>query len=81
MWPSFMALLFRTGKSTMQGTIQGYGNSMGSIASMFGLILGGVLFEFLATKVFIIGGVIFLIITVLMILNFTQRRKPILEVT
>ncbi|MBS9461955.1 MFS transporter [Flagellimonas sp. 389] len=81
MWPSFMALLSRTGKSTMQGTIQGYGNSMGSIASMFGLILGGVLFEFLATKVFIIGGMIFLIITVLMILNFTQRRKPILEVT
>jgi len=77
MWPSFMALLSRTGSSTMQGAIQGYGNSMGSIASMFGLILGGILFEFLSTTVFAIGGIIFLIIAVLMALNFIQGKKQV----
>lgn len=75
MWPSFMALLSRTGNASMQGAIQGYGNSMGSIASMFGLILGGILFESLSTTVFVIGGVIFLLITLLMGLNFIQGRK------
>nr|WP_299346456.1 MFS transporter [Allomuricauda sp.] len=77
MWPSFMALLSRTGNPKMQGAIQGYGNSMGSIASMFGLILGGILFEFLATVVFIIGAVIFLTITLLMAINFLKTRKSL----
>ncbi len=77
MWPSFMALLSRTGSPSMQGAIQGYGNSMGSIASMFGLILGGILFESLSTTVFVIGGVIFLLITLLMGLNFIQGRKEV----
>lgn len=77
MWPSFMALLSRTGSPSMQGAIQGYGNSMGSIASMFGLILGGILFESLSTTVFVIGGVIFLLITLLMGLNFIQGKKEV----
>jgi len=59
----------------MQGAIQGYGNSMGSFASMLGLILGGILFETMGTMVFFIGGVIFLIVTFLMTVNFLQRRK------
>lgn len=75
MWPSFMALLAKTGNKQMQGAIQGYGNSMGSMASMFGLIIGGVLFESIATQVFGIGAVIFLLITVLMAINFLKTRK------
>ncbi len=77
MWPSFMALLSRTGTPSMQGAIQGYGNSMGSIASMFGLILGGILFEFLATTVFIIGGCIFLLITIFTWINSIKQRKEV----
>ncbi len=75
MWPSFMALLAKTGSKQMQGTIQGYGNSMGSFASMLGLILGGILFEAIATTVFIIGAVIFIVITMLMAINFLSRVK------
>ncbi|WP_343487943.1 MFS transporter [Allomuricauda sp. d1] len=75
MWPSFMALLSRTGNKQKQGAIQGYGNSMGSIASMFGLILGGMLFESIATYVFVIGAVIFFLITILMAGKFLNRRK------
>ncbi|MGB5821719.1 MAG: MFS transporter [Saonia sp.] len=77
MWPSFLSLLARTGSQQMQGAIQGYGNSMGSFASMLGLLLGGILFESIATMVFFIGGIIFLIITILMTYNFLQKkRKP-----
>lgn len=75
MWPSFMSLLANTGSKQMQGTIQGYGNSMGSFASMLGLILGGILFEAIATTVFIIGAVIFIVITMLVTINLLGRIK------
>ena len=74
MWPSFMALLSKAGTRQNQGAIQGYGNSMGSMASMFGLVLGGMLFESLTTKVFMIGASIFLLITLLMAASFLKRK-------
>lgn len=80
MWPSFLALLARTGSPQIQGAIQGYGNSMGSMASMFGLILGGLLFETMETNVFAIGSGIFLIVTLLMAANFLQgNRKTVID--
>ncbi len=75
MWPSFLSLLARSGSPKMQGAIQGYGNSMGSFASMLGLILGGLLFENITTMTFFIGGMVFIIITILMTINFLQRKK------
>lgn len=57
MWPSFLSILSRTGPATQQGTIQGYANSMGSLASIFGLVLGGSLFGQLGTSIFLVGGV------------------------
>ncbi len=75
MWPSFLALLSKTGNKKNQGAIQGYGNSMGSMASMIGLVLGGILFESISTYVFILGGFIFLLITLLMAGNFLMKKK------
>lgn len=75
MWPSFLSLLAKTGNKSMQGAIQGYGNSMGSFASMLGLVMGGIFFEYIGTKVFMIGGGIFLLITLLMTFNSVKRKK------
>ncbi len=75
MWPSFMALLSKTGSKSLQGTIQGYGNSMGSIASMIGLIMGGLLFEVIGTMVFTMGGAVFLIVSGLMISYWFKGRS------
>ncbi|WP_109438443.1 MFS transporter [Aquimarina sp. AU119] len=75
MWPNFLSLLSKTGNHQTQGTIQGYGNSMGSCASIFGLILGGVLFESLQTQVFSIGAVIFLLIFILVLVNHLKNKK------
>lgn len=75
MWPSFLALLSSTGTKQNQGAIQGYGNSMGSIASMLGLILGGMLFESISTMVFVTGALVFLVITLLMVGRFLWKRK------
>jgi len=62
MWPSFMAILGNMGDSEIQGTIMGYGNSMGSAASICGLVMGGLLFNYLGPNVFYLaGGIIFFI--------------------
>lgn len=74
MWPSFLALLASVGTKKTQGTIQGYGTSMGSIASMMGLVLGGVLFEQITTTVFTIGACLFLLIALLVVTNRYQNR-------
>ncbi|UJH66348.1 MFS transporter [Allomuricauda sp. SCSIO 65647] len=74
MWPSFLALLSKKGDKQRQGAIQGYGSSMGSIASMFGLVAGGLLFESMTTLVFIIGAGVFLLIAVLMSIQFVNGR-------
>lgn len=76
MWPSFLSILSKTGTRQMQGAIQGYGNSMGSFASIFGLILGGLLFESIQMTVFIFGSIIFVLIFVLVLINF-YNLKPI----
>lgn len=75
MWPSFMALLSRAGNNSTQGAIQGYGTSMGSIASMFGLVMGGILFEKITTLVFMIGGFIFLLIALLIASKQFRSKK------
>ncbi len=67
MWPSFLAILSRTGTPKIQGTIQGYASSMGSLASIFGLILGGVLFGLIGPVIFMSASVIMLFIFVLAI--------------
>ncbi|WP_324182022.1 MFS transporter [Aquimarina gracilis] len=77
MWPSFLALLSKVGNHQMQGTIQGYGNSMGSFASIFGLVLGGILFESIQVTVFKIGAGIFLLIFVLMVIHYFGNRKAV----
>ncbi len=79
MWPNFLSLLSKTGNHQMQGAIQGYGNSMGSFASIFGLILGGILFETVQMTVFVIGAGIFLLIFLLVLLNYYKTKNSMIK--
>ncbi len=82
MWPSFLSLLSSLGSKNAQGAIQGYGTSMGSIASMCGLVLGGILFEQITTMVFTFGAVLFLLIVLIMIFGFLQpKTTKVLQTT
>lgn len=74
MWPSFLSILSSKGSASVKGAVQGYGNSMGSIASMFGLVLGGVLFESIGTMVFLLGGCVFVLIGLLLIVHRYKHR-------
>lgn len=76
MWPSFLAILAEKGTASIQGTIQGYASSTGSLASILGLILGGFLFGFLGTSVFWIAGGILFLISCLVIQMLVAQKSP-----
>jgi MFS transporter, DHA1 family, tetracycline resistance protein len=64
MWPSFLSLLSRKGTEENQGQIQGVASSFGSMASIAGLIIGGVLYPYLAANTFAISVLSILIVTI-----------------
>ena len=64
MWPSFLSIVSKLGGKKEQGAVQGIASSAGSLASIVGLIAGGLLFGQLGTSLFIIATLILLIIAV-----------------
>jgi MFS transporter, DHA1 family, tetracycline resistance protein len=60
MWPSMMSILSNRAGTVYQGTVQGVANSFGSLASIIGLMMGGLLYSMLGATTFLISaGVIF----------------------
>ena len=60
MWPSFMSILSRRAGSKLQGAVQGFAGSFGALASIFGLVFGGFLYNSIGGSTFLISaGVIF----------------------
>ncbi|HJY11010.1 MAG TPA: MFS transporter [Nitrososphaeraceae archaeon] len=60
MWPSVMSILSNRAGTIYQGTVQGVANSFASLASIIGLLLGGLLYNMLGATTFLISaGVIF----------------------
>jgi MFS transporter, DHA1 family, tetracycline resistance protein len=71
MWPSFLSILSKITGEGYQGTMQGLACSFGGLASIIGLIIGGLLYEMLAGETFLISG---LVICVVVLLNFKLRH-------
>jgi MFS family permease len=65
MWPSFLSLLSKVAGNKYQGAVQGYASSAGSLASIIGLITGGVLYGLLGAETFLIPGILLLSIFIL----------------
>ena len=62
MWPSFMSILTRFAGTTHQGAVQGVASSIGSLASIIGLVVGGLLYNSIGVSNFLISaGFIFLV--------------------
>jgi len=64
MWPSVMAVLSRAAGGTYQGAVQGFASSAGAIASIAGLILGGLLYNWIGVGVFAVSAVTILVVAV-----------------
>jgi MFS family permease len=62
MWPSVLSLLSKATGKKYQGSAQGFASSLGSLASIIGLIAGGILYTSIGTMTFLISaGVIYLV--------------------
>jgi MFS transporter, DHA1 family, tetracycline resistance protein len=60
MWPSVMSILSKRAGTVYQGTVQGVANSFGSLVSIIGLMMGGLLYNMLGATTFLVSaGVIF----------------------
>lgn len=62
MWPSVLSLLSRAADEKYQGTIQGFASSGGSLASIIGLIAGGILYEVSSSGIFVLSAAIIFIV-------------------
>jgi MFS transporter, DHA1 family, tetracycline resistance protein len=58
MWPSFMSILSKRAGTALQGAVQGVAGSFGGIASIIGLIAGGVLYNLTGGATFLVSAVI-----------------------
>ena len=58
MWPSLLSLISKSSSEKFQGTIQGYASSLGSVASIIGLLAGGMLYNLMGSKIFIFSAAI-----------------------
>jgi len=56
MWPSLLALLSKAAGDEVQGAVQGVAGSSAALASIAGLVVGGVLFGELGTQVFYLAA-------------------------
>jgi DHA1 family tetracycline resistance protein-like MFS transporter len=62
MWPSVMSVLSRLAGDRHQGSVQGLASSFGGLASIIGLIVGGLLYGILKTGVFLASAIIIYIV-------------------
>ena len=74
MWPSLLSLLSKSTSDKFQGTIQGYASSLGSAASIIGLLAGGLLYTQVGAEIFFVSAAI-IFITFLMTLKFLWEKK------
>ena len=72
MWPSLLSLISQSIDNKFQGAIQGYTSSLGSAASIIGLLAGGVLYARIGAGVFVVSAAIIFVV-------FLLSWKPLLR--
>ena len=81
MWPSVLSVLSKTAGNKYQGVVQGIAGSLGAVASMTGLLTGGVLYAFLGPTIFWVPAAVTLaVVTVagfLPALQVPQSDSPV----
>jgi len=65
MWPSVLSLLSKAAGKKYQGTVQGFASSLGSLASIIGLILGGILYSNIGAMTFLISACVIYLVFIL----------------
>jgi len=74
MWPSFLAILSNTAGDRFQGAVQGLGGSVGSLASIVGLIGGGILYARVEERTFWASSLLLLVVLALALWCWWSQR-------
>lgn len=74
MWPSVLSLLSKAAGDVYQGAVQGVAGSAGAVASIAGLVAGGVLYGRLGELAFAVSAGVILVVAAVAAL--TVRRVP-----
>ena len=74
MWPSVLSLLSKAAGTAYQGAVQGLAGSLGAVASIAGLLLGGLLFAFVGARVFWVSAAVTLAVG---LVHVTQTARAI----
>jgi MFS family permease len=65
MWPTIQAVLSKVADPELQGATQGFAGAAGSLASILGLLGGGVMYEWLGARIFAIAGALMVLVALL----------------
>lgn len=58
MWPSLLAMISKAAGERTQGAVQGFASSSAAVASIGGLLLGGLLYQQVGSRIFLVSGLI-----------------------
>ncbi len=58
MWPSLMAIISKATDPDVQGAVQGFAGSGGAVASILGLLVGGMLYGYVGAAVFLVAATV-----------------------
>lgn len=75
MWPSFLSLLSNAAGDRFQGEVQGLGSSVGSFASIVGLVTGGILYELVQSGTFLGSSALIYAVALLCLVAFAYNAS------
>jgi MFS transporter, DHA1 family, tetracycline resistance protein len=65
MWPPLLAVIANAAGGKHQGAVQGLAGSAGGVASMLGLLLGGILYESVGSATFLVASAMLMVCAVM----------------
>lgn len=75
MWPSLLSVLSRRA-GRYQGAVQGFAGSLGAVASIVGLLAGGLLYDAVTNRIFLLSAAIILVTFFLSLRLKSKRPGP-----
>ena len=75
MWPSLLSILAKSADRNVQGAVQGLAGSVAAVASIVGMLIGGLLYRYLGPQVFVISAALTLLTFVLAFAIPSTARK------
>ncbi len=75
MWPSLLSILSKATDSSLQGAVQGLASSVGAVASILGLLGGGLLYGYLSESIFGVSTAITLGVFLMSLYIVTEARN------